>query len=251
MNKKKNILIAGYPKSGTNWLSRLVAEVLQCNFNGDWGFDTKNASRLIFENTNSEYQVFKSHHFFSDIKTASKEPIYKIIYIVRDPRDIVISGTYFFNFNSLLIKVLNKLSLGFIKSDLSFIKKKKKMINAVLYGDYKITPWLALSWEKHVTAYITNDIYFIKYEDLLDNTEKEIQKLIAYLNLNIANDQIEKSVKKQCFENRKKEVVTLKHKNLNKLVRKGSQGYWKNNFTEKEKNLFKEELNNKIEYYYF
>ena len=99
MNKNKNILIVGYPKSGTNWLSRLVAEVLQCNFNGDWGFDTKNASRLIFENTNSEYQVFKSHHFFSDIKTASKEPIYKIIYIVRDPRDIVISGTYFFNFN--------------------------------------------------------------------------------------------------------------------------------------------------------
>ena len=92
---------------------------------------------------------------------------------------------------------------------------------------------------------------FIKYEDLLDNTEKEIQKLVAYLNLNIANDQIEKSVKKQSFENRKKEVVTLKHKYLNKLVRKGSQGYWKNNFTEKEKNLFKQELNNKIQYYSF
>ena len=53
------------------------------------------------------------------------------------------------------------------------------------------------------------------------------------------------------FRKQKKRSSYFKHKYLNKLVRKGSQGYWKNNFTEKEKNLFKEELNNKIEYYYF
>ena len=36
---KKNIIIVGYPKSGTSWLSRLVAELIQCEFLGDWGYD--------------------------------------------------------------------------------------------------------------------------------------------------------------------------------------------------------------------
>ena len=110
MTKKRNIVIVGYPKSGTNWLSRLIAEVLQCNFLGDWGFDTINASRIERNNNTSEFQIYKSHHIINDIKNASDKEISKIIYIVRDPRDIVISGAHFFSFPSAINSILRKLS---------------------------------------------------------------------------------------------------------------------------------------------
>ena len=79
MNQKKNIIIVGYPKSGTNWLSRLVADLLQCDFLGDWGFETKNASSIKTENNVSEFQIYKSHHIFNDIEKASNKKVYKII----------------------------------------------------------------------------------------------------------------------------------------------------------------------------
>ena len=79
MKQKKNIIIVGYPKSGTNWLSRLVADLLQCDFLGDWGFETVNASGIKAKNNVNEFQIYKSHHTFNKLEKASNKKVHKNI----------------------------------------------------------------------------------------------------------------------------------------------------------------------------
>jgi hypothetical protein len=119
------------------------------------------------ENNTSEFQVYKSHHIKNEIEKASGKKVHKIIYIIRDPRDVVISGAPFFNFPSSLNSFLKKIRISNFLPSLSFEKKKKKMIRAVLYGDKKITPWLEVPWAIHYKGYLKKEVLFIKYENLL------------------------------------------------------------------------------------
>jgi len=252
LKQKKNIIVVGYPKSGTNWLSRLVAELLQCNFLGDWGFETVNASSIKRENSVSEFQVYKSHHIQNEIENASDKKVYKIIYIIRDPRDIVISGAHFFNFSSPLGSFFKKFRLNNLLKDLSFEKKKKKMIRAILYGNNKNkTFWLGVPWSLHYKDYLKKEVLFIKYEDLLKNPENELESILNYLDLKVNYQHIKESIRNQSFQKRQKEVLQQEHKNLIKLVRKGSSGYWKNEFTEEEKKMFKLKLKDSNNLYNF
>lgn len=251
MKQKKNIIIVGYPKSGTNWLSRLAADLLQCNFLGDWGFETVNVSGIKTENNVSEFQIYKSHHTFNELEKASNKKVHKIIYIIRDPRDIVISGAYFFNFHSSLSSFFRRLRIHTVLRNLSFEKKKKEMIQAVLYGNKKITPWLEVPWALHYKDYHKKEMLFIKYEDLLNNPENELKNILNYLDLEVNTLQITESIKNQSFKKRQKEVHQQDHKNLIKLIRKGSSGYWKNEFTKEEKKLFKLKLKDTNNLYNF
>lgn len=253
---KKNIIIVGYPKSGTTWLSRLISELVSCPLIGDWGYD--NIEALYREGIDrvSEYQVYKSHHSFNELEKVSSKNIYKIIYIIRDPRDVVISGLHYFNFlpkllaekeglkiNPVLIKTYNKL--------VSNKEKKRQMTQAVLLGNNFINPWLNLSWKDHYMPYHENNIHFIKYEDLIDFPINECKKILAYLGVSSNQDHIKHSIDKQSFQKIKLNISNINDKHLNKLLRKGVYGSWEKEFTKEEVNLFKEKLKGADNYYQF
>ncbi|HMB99984.1 MAG TPA: sulfotransferase domain-containing protein, partial [Flavobacteriaceae bacterium] len=100
---KKNIVIVGYPKSGTTWIARLVAELVECPLEGAWGFESVTTAYEEGRKRTSDFICYKSHHTFNEIYSV-KKGIYKIIYVVRDPRDIVISSLYYFNISNPTLK---------------------------------------------------------------------------------------------------------------------------------------------------
>lgn len=257
--RNKNILIVGYPKSGTHWLCRLVSDLLQCPFVGDWGYETLNSSSINYDGKITEHQIYKSHHPHDEIYEASSKEIFKIIYLIRDPRDIVVSGIHFFSFSGVLPGILKRIPFSFLARVLTKFskffmtkeKKKKQMIQAVLYGNESITPWLKIPWEVHYKGYLDKDILFIRYEDLLHIPEKECAKILRYLKLNISSEHIKNSIDNQSFQKRLGEVSNQKNPELKKLIRKGSSGYWKEDFTSEELAFFKNSIKEPCTFYEF
>ncbi|WP_298311614.1 sulfotransferase domain-containing protein [uncultured Aquimarina sp.] len=243
--KKKNIIVTGYPKSGTTWASRLIAELASCPLQGDWGFDDIEALYKEGKYRDSPYECYKTHYIYNDIFSKSSKKVYKIVHIIRDPRDIVISGSHYFNFTNLLQKIIKSIGLSIDNSSFFSVsqkKRKQKMIQAILYGDSKVNHWLSLSWKKHTEAFKGKEVLTIKYEDLLITPQKECAKIATYLQLNIDILYIDRCIQKQSFEKKKKEMTHTKDAKFKKLLRQGKQGYWKEEFTVKEKSLFKEYL---------
>jgi hypothetical protein len=243
---KKNIIIVGYPKSGTTWFSRLVAELVSCPLQGDWGFEELDAPYKEGLERKSEFQVYKSHHTFNEIEKVSKLDIYKIIYIIRDPRDVVISGIHYFSFLPKLLAEKNVEINNILKITYNAIvskkEKKRQMIEAILNGNTTINSWFKNSWSSHYLSYKNKDVLILKYEDMLKYSDLESHKILNYLGIEKDDEHIKNSIKNQSFQKRKQLDKNKKDTHQKKILRKGKIGEWKKDFTEKEKNLFKNKL---------
>jgi len=237
----KNIVIIGYPKSGTTWLTRLVADLLQCPLKGNWGFMDPDQPIIERLNRPADFACYKSHHTYEKIFDASEKSIYKIIYIFRDPRDIVISGANFFgqDYNIVGLRAFKKRLFNSLKNKSD---SRKQIINAVLNGDELLDQWFSSSWTEHYQAYNNKNVLFVQYETLIDSPINQCTKILDYLSVQKTNDSIIKSIERQSFKNKKSQAAKIKDRFENHLLNRGSYGYWQNEFSLKEKKLFVELL---------
>jgi len=254
----KNIVIVGYPKSGTTWISGLVSALIQCPLKGHWWHEEIDSLFTIDLHNDSKYRCYKSHHLGDEIFNISSKPIHKVIYVIRDPRDIVISGMHYFDFIPTGLHFIRNVDMGFltvlIKKALNRLlpsdAKKKQMINAVLKGNYRVNEWLTYSWEDHINSYRHKDIFFIKYEQLLEKPQETCIQLLKYLEINTDQAHIDQSILEHSFARRKKKLQEENSPIIN-LLRKGVIGSWKKHFTSKEIYFFKMHFKNKDLFYRF
>lgn len=267
---KKKIIIAGYPKSGNSWLTKLTAELIGCPVK-HFLYEPHNCYDVEGVDRKSMYEVYKSHHQYFELSENDKA-IAKIIYIYRDPRDVVISGSYFFfkkrkiiNYIKLnhtfviysicekglnfLISMLNKFLLIIGYKLIYRNKSRKKMINAVLFGDSNVNRWCKPSWKTHIESYINkNDILKIKYEDLLNDTFKECNKILKFINEERSEVDIRTAIKNQSFMFLKKKYKNEKHEKKHNFLRKGNAGEWRRHFSKKEKQKFEDNLSEELRF---
>ncbi|NEO99690.1 MAG: sulfotransferase domain-containing protein [Symploca sp. SIO2E9] len=233
----QEVLVVGYPKSGNTWLTRLVAELINCPVKGF--FEQPNNPEISIEGSTrqSNYVVFKGHQSFD--KICQKIQHNNLIYVVRNVHDVAVSGANFFEFypTNLVNKVICKSPiLGDLYYRQTFISEKgkiRKMIRTLDKGDSSV-PWCQIPWDEHIIPYLTNGVLVIKYEDLLANPEVECQKILSHIGINRSGQQMREAIKNQSFGTIKEKFKSNNQKKHEAFLREGKSGGWKQKLTVKQ-----------------
>ena len=244
------IWIASYPKSGNTWVRAFLTAYYYCN---DGVFDPKKLIKIedypnkqFFKEKVKEGEIhkhwkesqenlckdkkvkfLKTHN--SLIKAFGNDftsPKYSlgVIYIIRDPRNLITSLKNHNDFKSY------DEALKMMQNDNAILSDYKHLKN------YAKTTILN-SWRINYQSWLQNKHYrkmMIKYEDLLQKPEKIFRDLVIFINTICRNNQ---SVNKKKL---KKAIETTNFDNLRKFEENGE-------FTE---NVFSQKDKRKIKFFY-
>lgn len=247
---KKRIIICGYPKSGNTWLTRLTAEVIKCPVAGFWCQPGNQEEAIEGLDRTSDFQCFKAHHAIEQLQNTLQ--IYgngteKIIYIMRDPRDVIVSLTYYFKINPRFKKLYTSLSLiplgsrGYYKIWHSTNYKLNTWTIGLLEGTSEGV-WLKTPWKKHVQGFCKTNILMVRYEDLFTNPKSEIAKICQYLQIDRCATHIKNAIQNQSFATKKAKFLHEGQKAKAAFLRKGKCGGWKEFLSPVQCNMIRDQI---------
>ena len=182
MSSPKDIFIFSYVRSGNIWLRFFIAnlifekeEINLSNLNNYIGeLATTNEKKLQKQR---KPRIYCGHDYF--------DPRFKkVIYLIRDPRDVLASLYPFF------------ISIGVISKNYS----KSKFLKEYFKGEFNANFG---SWNENVGSWLgaNNDkiVMIIKYEDLKKNIFIEAKKICKFLKIKKTRKQINIAIKKSGF----------------------------------------------------
>jgi hypothetical protein len=172
-------------------------------------------------------------------------PDAKIVYIVRDGRDVMVSDRF----------------RNFVEE--KFLRKGDDQIVAALRTDPKLftgggrsiftESWLrdknqgVPSWEINLRESrlegkrIYGDRYFeIRYEDILVNPYEELKKLWFFLGVKNVDPALEQKLRDEVADNPDEKWQAHRNNSLAPILAKGQPGNWKTFFTQRDREVFKE-----------
>lgn len=231
---KKRVIICGYPKSGNTWLTRLTAELIGCPVVGFWresgqeDITTEGADRV------SEFECYKAHHSAEELQESLERignGTEKVIFIVRDPRDVAVSAFYYFRPGAkypLIRKVFRKLRM--VEMYFTFFQPQGKwyrtLIDSMIQGTTEL-PWMETPWNLHAEGHLASDALLVKYEDLLEDPHQESGRILRYLGLTRDPEAVAEAIRVQSFEVKKRTHKKAGDRRREFFLRSGSTGEWK------------------------
>jgi len=262
------IWLASYPKSGNTWVRSIISSLLYSddgnfsfelmskvsqfpekkyfkNFINDFGnfnqIKEKWISAQDMINLDNQIKVLKTHQgkytvgkdsFTNDQNTLAT------IYIVRDPRTLISS-------------ISNHYTLTFDEAS-NFLMTPQIIGNSKRWEDKETgIKCLLGKWNDHYRSWTRNksNLLLIKYEDLIQNPENELEKIInflkKYLNIETNNNKNKKILETTSFKNLKEmeqkglfreNVLNKKDESKVNFFHLGPANNWKDNLNEDVKN---------------
>ena len=273
---KKIFWIASYPKSGNTWVRAIISSLFFSN-DGNFNFgllkniaafdlkskysfvkdlhinDYNNLSKIeilskyrLLAQKNAEvggdFAFFKTHSSNININNypyTNKDNVRGIIYVIRDPRDIVISYSYHLNAS--------------IDETIEIITNQKYFVN------YDSLPYLMSSWDLHYQSWINLKVpkLIIKYEDMINNTSNKLNDIFSFFSNNFGFSfnksalfsNILNSTNFLALQNLEKESGFNEAKKHTKFFRKGKINQWNNILTESQKKIIENNFKKIMEKY--
>ena len=125
---------------------------------------------------------------------------------------------------------------------LLFSYRTSTMVKAVLHGDGRVHHWCRVPWGRHVLPYLEEGVFFIRYEDLLEDAEAVCRRVLEYLGLERDLAAIRAAIDKQSFENTRDRLVAEGDVTKIEMLRSGGHGNWREELTSAQRRSFDEEL---------
>lgn len=211
-------IVTEYPKSGGSWVSQMLSDYLNVPF-----------PRNEFPELRSS--IMHGHYLYF--------PTMRNVFVVlRDGRDIMVSYYYhclFKNerFNTRLVEITRR--------DLPFDDYDDIKNNLPLFIKYLFTykRHSKFTWSTFVQNWISKDVAFVRYENLLRNPIEDLSKAI-YKVCKVEPDEsrLRQIAEKYSFKNLAKRNPG--EENKESFLRKGIAGDWENHFSKEAKQLFNE-----------
>ena len=271
------IWLASYPKSGNTWLRSIISSLLYSK-DGNFDFELLKKIRQFPEkqffkdimtdfnnfneikknwitaqekiNLSKNIKIFKTHHgkyTLGDHNFTDNKNTLAIIYVVRDPRNLVKSLSHHFD---LSLEKASEFLLApkVIGNGEKWEKKKDGMYN--LLG----------KWNDHYRSWTrnNNNLLLVKYEDLLTNTETQMYRIIDFLSryIKFETDSVKnrKILETTSFKNLQDmekqgkfiENIITQNPNKKKFFHLGPDNEWREslnkNIIEKIENNFNDEM---------
>lgn len=192
---ERDVLLASYPRSGNSWMRAVIATLQLRRPIGTlreldyivpdihYPVPRRKVQKLPF-------QVVKSHSPLTQL--APEAAFRRVIYVVRDPRDVARS---YYRFQTRLKRQSNDFN--------DFIRQ-------MAVG--QIWP---CSWQEHVSGWLigaamcpTTSVLFVRYEDFLDDPITNVARLDSFLGLNSPPDIVSMAANStSLMEMKKKEIA--------------------------------------------
>ena len=268
--------LASYPKSGNTWIRMFLRsyflssnQKFSLNEKGMHDFEVSNfPTSELLKNANIDYSNFhniaknwvtlqdiinlngklnflKTHNGnfnLGNYPFTNTDNTIGGIYIVRDPRDVVLSYANHFGLDN---SESTNMLMDKENCERYFDEKLKEKYLRSLMGSWSMN---YLSW-RH---YRGRKIHLMKYEDLVENPKKNFIKMLEYINsvisINIDQNRISKAVEETAFhklqnlEDREGFIEAGK----GKFFRRGKVGEWKEKLdpklTKKIEDHFRKEM---------
>ncbi|XP_045171746.1 sulfotransferase 1B1-like [Mercenaria mercenaria] len=233
--RDNDLMLCTYPKTGTNWMF----DILMMTLNKSAEPIRQNKLMTMLENESPEDidkqpspRVINTHYAYRylPLKDMRAKQI-KTVLCCRNPKDTAVSyynhmnGVKYYNYDG---KWADWLPV--------YLEGKME------YGKY--TDYL-LEWEKAIKAGVGCPLHVVYYENLKLNCDKEMDRLLKFLGVEM-EDGLKQQIMKMCgFESMAakeipKEITDIFFKKNFRIFRKGQVGDWKNWFSDEQNAMFDE-----------
>ncbi|XP_066230817.1 sulfotransferase 2A1-like [Saccopteryx leptura] len=240
-----DVVIFSYPKSGTNWILEIV-HLIHTKGDPSWVQTVLKWERspwiesitgLELIETQKDPRFYSSHlpiEFFPKSFFKSKA---KGIYIMRDPRDIIVSGYHFWK----------ALKISRIPDSL------EEYFEWFLQGNVPYG-----SWFDHVCGWLQmkgkENFLIISYEELHQDLRASVEKVCQFLGTKLSPEELNSVLKNVSFQAMKDNKMsnysllpdTYMDHSKGCLMRKGITGDWKNHLTAAQTEAFDKVYREKV-----
>jgi hypothetical protein len=232
--KDSDIYLVSYPKSGNTWLRYLMAQAIWPELDSP---DLKNLAAYI-----PSYGLLEDIGFMKDLAAPCNSLSHRLIkhhtaynpdaerhmkmaiYLLRDGRDALVSYWHFCN-----------------QRDSTSVPFEEFLVASASKPGY-YGPW-----QDHVDGWInsnTRSLLVIRYEDMLADPAATLDKALKFSGLSIDHAIIERAVEKSAFDAMKRieKSKGMGREELSRVnfVRSGKSGGWKNVFSDRAVDIFKQ-----------
>uniref|UniRef100_UPI00398F602F sulfotransferase family 2, cytosolic sulfotransferase 2 n=1 Tax=Pristiophorus japonicus TaxID=55135 RepID=UPI00398F602F len=225
-----DVFIVTYPKSGTTWMQEILPIIYS---NGDltpvltipnWDrvpWLEQTTAQLTLENKPSP-RLITTHMLYHLMPKSFYTSKAKVIYVVRNPKDVLVSSFYY---HGIAI---------FLDNPGTFEEFMQRFLEGnVIFG----------SWFDHVKSWWAlkdnENVLFVSYEEMLQNMKGMVVKISEFLGKPLSDDMIEVIVNQSQFNNMRENKMSnyklvpneILDQTKTNVLRKGISGDWKNHFT--------------------